>query len=234
MAEYSREEFAKLCGQTKSYQAVYIKRGKIKVQEKVTATGTVEVIDSNDAANTLYLEKIYGRMDLVPGAALKPANSIVIPLVAPVGAGGNSGAGGADGLSDEEIKKALEHCGGMNYQELEKVYKYLQGEKLKSDIEKNKIDIQKKKGEVIPAELISPLFVQHSQSFLQAFKNVAENILTEYALIKKFTVPEIADMRGRMIIAINKGMTDADALTASSVSGIVKEFAQKRGVGERN
>lgn len=217
MALYTKKEFAALCKQATNYLSVQIGRHKVIVEN--------DKINSENLTNKLYLEKIYGRMDFVPTEAAKPVKSQQIPLIPP--------SDPDNPLTPQEAAKIAELYGNMEYVTLEKIYKFRQGEKLKSEIEKNGIDIQKKKGEVIPSELIAPVFVQHNQSFLTAFKNASEQILTEYGQIKKFTAEEMAFMRGRLTVAINEGMRSAEELTSKSISNIVKDFAAKRGVGER-
>lgn len=53
-----------------------------------------------------------------------------------------------------------------------KKLKYLDTIKRTKEIEKLQIEIQKKKGEVVPVELIKPVILQHNQSILTEFKNM--------------------------------------------------------------
>lgn len=120
------------------------------------------------------------------------------------------------------------------YEDSERLVKYFDSLKREKEVEKLQIEIDKKKGEVIPSELIIPLFLQHNKSIITSFNNVCNAILTEYAKKKDFNPDELSDMRGRMIASINEGIRDAQGLTKTVVKSIIEEYADKRGVGERN
>lgn len=119
------------------------------------------------------------------------------------------------------------------YEESERKVKYFDSLKREKEVEKLQIEIDKKKGEVVPSELIIPLFLQHNKSIVTSFKNATDAILTEYSKLKDFTPAEISEMRGRMVSAINDGIRDAQDLTKVAVKNIISDYSDKRGVGER-
>lgn len=138
---------------------------------------------------------------------------------------------------EREEKKAVDPITGgalPEYEESERLVKFWDSKKREKEVEKLQIEIDKKKGEVIPSELIIPLFLQHNKSIVTSFNNVCNAILSEYAKKKDFSPEETSDMRGRMIASINEGIRDAQNLTKAVVKSIIEEYADKRGVGERN
>lgn len=126
-----------------------------------------------------------------------------------------------------------EDDGIPSYEESERRVKYFDSLKREKEVQRIQIEIDKKRGEVIPSELVIPLFLQHNKSIITSFNNVCNAILTEYAKKKDFTPDEISEMRGRMIGAINEGIRDAQNLTKAVVKNIVSEYSEKRGIGER-
>lgn len=138
---------------------------------------------------------------------------------------------------EQQPKEAVDPITGgalPEYEESERLVKFWDSKKREKEVEKLQIEIDKKKGEVIPSELIIPLFLQHNKSIITSFNNVCNAILTEYAKKKDFNPDELSDMRGRMIASINEGIRDAQNLTKTVVKSIIEEYADKRGVGERN
>lgn len=224
MPKYTKKEFADLCKQQTKYLSVQISRGKVIVDPEGN-------INTSNAINASYVEKIYGRMDIatgkLPPATTKSRKPDKLPLEFDLD--DESGEGGltlAQMLESKDIKN-------LTYPELEKIYKYRQGENLKRTTEKIDIEIAKKKGEVIPSDLLPPVIVQHNQAFITSFRNVVDQILTDYTQIKDFSPDEIAEMRARLLEVINKGANDALTMSLKSIENIVKDYTEKRGVGQK-
>lgn len=219
-----------MCGVTTRYLAVQVGRGKVVV-------GDDDMIDGDNDVNRAYLVK------------MKAKNNVSDDLpesAPPLGARGRKKAaveGGsepaaAEAVSDEDEKRLREilknpKLKGMDRADIETAIKWHQLEKLKKENEIKDIEIAKKRGEVIPSGLVPPVFVQHNQSFLTCFKNVAEQIVTDFGQIKKLSPAEISTMRGRMYAAINDGMKKSEETTTMAIKNIVREYVEKRGVGER-
>lgn len=226
MAKYSKKEFADLCGVGTNYLSVVIGRHKVVVD----ADGQ---IDTANDKNRLYLEKIYGRMDLVPPKGVVAATTVApnegtaksIPL--PVLPAGNK-----KDLTDEELKDALAACGGMTYEQLERVYKFLQGEKLKSDIEKNRIEIQKKRGEVVPVSPIEQLVFQFKQHTLTQQKIAYQAFLNEIGHKYSITAEDMGYYKGFFIKQLNISVAEASESFTMQLEATLKEFSVRKRVGE--
>ena len=216
MARHSKKEFAQLCKQETKYLSVQISRGKVYVEN--------DEIDDKHPTNKAYLEKIYGRMDFVPKDQPEqqkkhsPSTDAVTSKLSD--------------LSDDDIKAALENTKGMDYPTLERLYKYLQGEKLKGDIEKNKIDIEKKRGEVIPVSPIESLVYQALQYVLTQMKIAYEKSLIEIAHKYEIPAEDIAAYRGNNITLLNNAVASANSLFIGDLGKNLSAFTVKKSIGE--
>lgn len=164
-------------------------------------------IDTDDPVNDMFLKKRIAKGKAQPMTLSSPA---FIP---------------------KSSFKGLEDI--PSYEESEQRTKYFDSLKREKEVEKLKIEIEKKRGEVIPSELIKPVFTQHNTSLLTTFKNATDHILIEFAKIKDMNPQEIAQMRGIMTGAINEGIMAANASTEKQLENIISEYSEKRGVGER-
>ena len=120
-----------------------------------------------------------------------------------------------------------------SYEESEQRVKYFDALKREKEVEKLQLDIQKKRGEVIPSELIPPVILQHNQSIITAIKNEFDEWLRNHAKKYDLGVNEIAEIRTQAVQWINNGMSKATSISQRAVENIVQEYAEKRGVGER-
>lgn len=119
------------------------------------------------------------------------------------------------------------------YEQSERRLKHLDAEKREKEVEKLSLDIQKKRGEVIPSELIPPVIMQHNQSIVTAFKNEHEEWLRNFAKQQGMTGVQVAQARGEVVQWINTAMNKATRISINAIEGIVSEYVEKRAVGER-
>lgn len=204
MALKTKKEFAALVNQSTRWLSVYIERGKVVVNKK-------GMIDTENVVNKSFL------LQYDPTKKTEPQ----IPREETF----------KDPTATSERPAELGDIPDVYVSDAR--YKHFLALKTERAAELDRLKIDKIKGEVIPSDLMPPVILQHNQSFVTAFKNVADQILTDFAKIKNFSVAEIADMRGRMLQAINDGAKNATAMSLKTVSVIVKDFSVKRGVGER-
>jgi len=128
--------------------------------------------------------------------------------------------------------KVSEQSEGQSYTESERQLKYLDTIKRQKEIEKLEIEIQKKKGEVVPSELIKPVFLQHNQSIITEFKNATDEIIRIFSKKRSLTVEEVAEIKGETTETINNAINKATFSTIKSVESIVSEHQDKKNVGE--
>jgi hypothetical protein len=203
MSIHSKKEFAELCNMKTNELSVYIKR--LKVIE-----GPNETIDDNVDKNRAFLEKRRKKQTLS-----EPKQLRVIEF------------------KEKTTSEPEETSTGQSYTESERQLKYLDTIKRQKEIEKLDIEIAKKRGEVVPSELIKPVFLQHNQSILTEFKNGIDEILRVFAKKSSLSVNQIAELKGEMVDIINRSVNKAIVTSENSVEVIISEHAEKRGVGQK-
>jgi hypothetical protein len=204
MAIYTQKEFATLVNMPSGRLTIYRDRGKIIIENKQ--------IDTSIEKNAAFLEK-YRIRNVLKSASINIENP-------------------NQGSIDIPISSTTTE--GQSYTESERQLKYLDTIKRQKEIEKLDIDIAKKKGEVIPTDLVSPLILQHNQSITTEYKYVIDEIIRLFSAKNRLNVNEIAGIRGKMTKALNKAVDKASETTVNSISVIINNYAEKRGVGERN
>lgn len=116
------------------------------------------------------------------------------------------------------------------------------------DMEKKAIDIRKAKresellearqqklnGELIPTELIKTLFVQHTENIKTAYTDGSENLIVILAQRKQMSSTEVSELKKDFIGIINKAIDGAIDTTKRTLNNIIKEYSQKRGVGQHD
>ena len=135
-------------------------------------------------------------------------------------------------LESKIPQQPTEKSEGQTYTESERQLKYLDTIKREKEIEKLEIEIQKKKGEVVPSELIKPVFLQHNQSILTEITNRTDEFVRIFSKKKSLTVNEVAEMRGELTSWINESMNKAILSSIKSVESIIEEHQLKKSVGE--
>jgi hypothetical protein len=73
-------------------------------------------------------------------------------------------------------------------------------------------------------------YLRHKENGL---KNNFENLIFRLEKEKGFTRQEIIDLKMQSMDLINLGITKAIDMTKKSIDNIQNEFAEKRGIGER-
>jgi hypothetical protein len=109
-----------------------------------------------------------------------------------------------------------------------------------ADLEKKEIDLQiakvklaKTMGDVIPTDMVKDLFAQQFKSVTTSFHQAADNFIMDIAKRAGLKRDDIADLRGKLIEMINEGIVEAQIESKKAVRVIVKDYSEKRGVGER-
>ena len=88
------------------------------------------------------------------------------------------------------------------------------------------------RGELIPVELVKPLFIQFSKSISASFSDAADAVITEIGHKKKMTRAEKAELRARFVEVNNTAVDEGVKDTVKNIKHIAEEFADVRGKGE--
>ena len=207
MPLYTKREFATICKLETKELSVYISRNKVVVEK--------DFIDSDNDINKVFIEK--------RGVCFLPPKENI------------------DKIEQNQAKKEVEtendeeNINSNNVPSLQKsttLLKHLDTVKRTKEIEKLQIEIQKKKGEVVPVELIKPVILQHNQSILTEFKNAGDEILRIMSKKYSFSVDDLAFCKGEFVKTINNSMGKAIYATTKSIDSIIQNHIEKKGVGE--
>lgn len=213
MAEYSKKEFAGLCGMKAPALSNNIKRGKVNVKPNGK-------IDSADPTNTYFLQtKLAERKG---------------KLHSEVGTEANGETTGEETF--EDFDRTLNGAGNgavVDIIRLDRQKKQLDIHKISEEIEILKVKKDKLHGEVIPTEAVKMVIVQHTKSIVSEFQTAADNVIMKIAKQKGLNLNEQAELRGYLVDQINIASAEAINTTKKSIKAIVNEYATKRGVGEK-
>jgi hypothetical protein len=206
MAVYSKKELSALVGIEPKNISVYHRRGKLQMIDGK--------IDTENLLNAAFLEKYRGRnSSKITNPETEPNK--VPPITPP---------------TDDILIIPTE---SQSYTESERQLKYLDTLKRKKEIEKLDIEIAKKKGEVVPTELLNPIVLQNNQSMVTQFKYTVDEIIRIFSAKMQLSGVDQAEIRGKCIKEINKASDKATEATINAIEVIINEYSEKRGVGER-
>jgi len=104
--------------------------------------------------------------------------------------------------------------------------------KKNEEYEKIKLQNSKLKGEVVPTELIKPVFLQHNQSIITEYKNATDEIIRIFSKKRSLTVNEVAEIKTELVKTINNAINNAIIVSSKSIDSIISDHSDKRGIGE--
>lgn len=220
MAEYTRKEFCEICGISKGNLAVNIKRGKVVLNSK----GKVDTDVKKYPMNVDFMEKrLEGTSTPKPKARTK----------APANDGPKKKTTAAPVVLDPQESDAEREKRIREKYDTETRIKAADLKKKEMDLELAQVKLDKARGVVIPTELVKDLFAQQFKSVTTAFHQAADNFIMDIAKRAGLKRDDIADLRGKLIELINEGITEAQVESKKAVKEIVKDYSEKRGVGEK-
>lgn len=118
--------------------------------------------------------------------------------------------------------------------QLDQELKEQEKEKNAMQLEITRAKLEKIRGESIPTDLVKGVMLVHSKSITVAFKNAAEDLLTNISKIKNLSIVEISDLRGALVKSINEAVMESIDISKLSIKNIISEYSQQRDVGERS
>ena len=208
MALLTKKEFAQKCGVPTNYLSVYIQRGNI-----VLSDGLID--DTLQANVYFHLKKtkenpVQKSEELTPPP--KPINVKAKPRK----------------ISDEK-----EFTGQSKFNQ--------DIETREAELEKKRVEIrlallkeQKLMGELIPTDLIKSFFILHSESIKVSFNEGCENLIVIISQQKQLSNTEVAEVRKKLVDIINLSIDNAISSSKKNLTNIVKEYSERRGIGEKN
>ena len=246
MSLFTKKQFAEFLGIENKHISVYHKRNKIEYDYSTDK----EMIDTENETNKALIEQIQAKKGENVAKVVKklqkqtetvqknventlkmPNPSTILPKIPSFQPkidlnNANSNKEVSEKHSEEDNNDTPTLTNST------KKLKYLDTIKRTKEIEKLQIEIQKKKGEVVPVELIKPVILQHNQSILTEFKNAGDEILRIMSKKYSFSVEDLAYCKGEFVKTINNSMSKAILATTKSIDSIIQSHIEKKGVGE--
>jgi hypothetical protein len=207
MALLSRKEFEAMCGLKGKHFSTYKNRGKIVVLEN-------GMIDTADALNASFIQKTATHISQLPPEPITEAKPFQLTL--PDGAG-----------TTVDLTRI------PAYSTSETLLKYLDTQKREEEIKKLRLDLEKKRGEVVPVEPLDHLIFRFKQYILTQQKITNEAFLNEVTHKYTVTPEDMAYFRGFFIKGLNAAITEATEAFLRDLDTVLSEFSVKKSVGEK-
>ncbi len=104
--------------------------------------------------------------------------------------------------------------------------------KRQNEIDLQRLEITKKRGELVPVQAVKSLIVLQSQSQRTAYLQASENFLIIISQKKQLSSTELTDLKMEFHKIVNKAIDDAVNTSQATLKGLVVDFQKKRGVGQ--
>jgi len=117
----------------------------------------------------------------------------------------------------------------------------LEKEKKRSEIEKQKVELrlsllkeEKMMGSAMPIEMVKTIVATLSKSFINEFKNGADEIIRMLVKTKSYNHKEVAEIRGSLSKIVNSAMSKSLSTAKKDMKVISENYSETRGVGEHD
>lgn len=230
-----RLDFAKHCGIESRQLSIYIKRNKVLVSEN-------DMVDiSNETNNAFYekrkhkskLEKELPKIELKKESTKKTVTKKEAPQpIEPVDEFEEIAENDSDDIGNSSSSNIDDDI-HESYADLEKRKVFLGNKLLEERIEIERVKKDKLHGLVVPTQLVSVVFTQHSKNIASEFKNGADDWIIR--IEKKLNLPreDVAKLRGELVDVINKSIKKSVETSKKQMYSIVRQYKEVRGKGER-
>lgn len=208
MALFTKKEFADNCRIETKMLSVYITRRKVIVQN--------DMVDDSNPINVLFLQKCL----LKP-----PKEKLEVAKTEVSGKPMKSKKAQKAQISEkksEASKKADESF------DLDTEKKRMQIENLRREARMKDVQEEKAIGRLLPSDAIKSLFIQTLKAYTMSFKQAADKIILEFGKRNKMNRNDLAEMRGELIVAINKASDEGIAESKKGVQNIMREYSENK------
>lgn len=206
MALLTMAEFCNICGIESKHITTYASR------KKIVLSG--DYVDDANQVNQLFISKRQIQL------AKKSDN--------PAPVKGKTTSAKKTGAIDK--KDDVEEVSGLVM--LEKVKRDLDIVKKQNEIKLQEMEIKKRNGELVPTEAVKSLIIAHSESLKNSYYEAGENLIIDMSAVKQFSSVEVSELKTKLRDMVNKSLDSAIRTSKKSLTKIVDEYSEKRGVGQ--
>lgn len=107
-------------------------------------------------------------------------------------------------------------------------------EKRQNEIDLQKLAIAKIRGEVVPVPAVKEIIFKHSESIKTAYIEASDNLLVIISQRNQMSAQELSELKKDFLKLVNKAIDSAVNATKVILTGVVTEYAKKRGVGQHD
>lgn len=220
MALLTKAQFAEKIGRPSNFLSVYITRGEVLIK---SGEGKRALIDDTHPINHAFLIK-------------KGAQNIVKDAKNPDNTGENVvyNAVVIDETSEKVDKKTKISSNGKDANEvymknlamLEQQKAEISLKKQQEELDKIRLYNERARGELLPIALFRPLLARNNQNLTTTFKNTAEELISNMAKKKGFSLEERAELSAQLLGGINKAITEAFDMTVQNLDTIIDDYKE--------
>lgn len=109
----------------------------------------------------------------------------------------------------------------------------LRADKLVEETELLRMRKEKLRGDLLPIDLVTPVFVLFSKAMQTAFSDELEDIVREVSHAAKMSKQQTADLRKRVVDVINSATDKGVSEAKKGVRRLTMQYSDTRGRGER-
>jgi len=169
-------------------------------------------IDTDHPINVKYISGRVERMQSGKRLGRKPARHSNVPEI-----------------EHESFEQMAAKLGGGFSSELDE----LRAAKLVEETELLKMRKEKLQGELLPLDLIQPVFIMFAKMMQTAFSDESEDIIRDVSHSAKLNKAQMAELRKRLVDVVNTATNKGVVEAKKSIRKLTDEYAETRGKGER-
>ena len=211
MPRLTQPEFAEKCGIGLNYLSVNKKRGKVIVDEH-------SFVDDTNQINELFLQKCLSRPKKETKILIHSNESAKPKEKQPKSPSKN--------VENDEFYRE------NTLVEMQREKGSLEIQLKNNSIELQRLEIKKKRGELVPTESVKNLIIQHSESIKTSYSEASDNLIVIISHKKQLSSEEVADIRSQFVKIVNRAIDNAINFTLSGLKNVVTDYSGKRGVGQ--
>ena len=209
--KYTKAEFCLEMGLESKELSVYLGRRKVVLNDSGE-------IDDSDSVNYMFMQKRKEKLKKKESLGVVKKNVEKAKPEIP------------KKPQNEEFSR--ENTSRNELLEMDKQKSQLALEGKRNEITIQQMEIAKKRGELIPTDIVRKLIIQQSEGTKIAYIEASENLLLIFSQKKQLTAVEVSDIKKQFIDIVNTAINNSIDITKRNMGEIVKEFSQKRGVGQ--
>jgi polyhydroxyalkanoate synthesis regulator phasin len=223
MPIWKRSELRKEFGLHSAYITTYINRGKLKPFDKAK-----KYFDDSEPVNREFIEKQQAKKQVEEEEPEEEPEEEM-----PFGQPGPPPPGEfAEAKPKADTGDALQPPAEMTKAAVEAWRSRLNAEKVKEQVEVLRLQKQRQLGNNLPIGSVEQLVSSLIKNYTDAFKEVAENLLTEFGAVAKLSNEQTARFRDQLYKGLNQAGRKANDQSKADMRNLIEYNKEKREKGE--